>query len=159
MARYRSWPASYTNAHTHTHRYDGNILICERIDLQHAHRHTHGKERIRDDGERRKKQRENKNNNNQSKNLVTMKLIIIAKQFPCYHVWFMTHNEQLILTKYSPVSQIWAFIVLPSTSMLRVANSTPIVDFDSKLNSFRVNRDSKLLLPTPESPINTTLNK
>jgi len=40
--------------------------------------------------------------------------------------------------------------------MLRVANSTPIVDFDSKLNSLRVKRDSKLLLPTPESPISTT---
>lgn len=43
--------------------------------------------------------------------------------------------------------------------MLRVANSTPIVDFDSKLNSLRVNRDSKLLLPTPESPISTTKNE
>ncbi len=40
--------------------------------------------------------------------------------------------------------------------MLLVANSTPIVDFDSKLNSLRVNRDKRLLLPTPESPINTT---
>lgn len=40
--------------------------------------------------------------------------------------------------------------------MLRVANSTPIVDFDSKLNSLRVKRDSKLLLPTPESPMSTT---
>lgn len=42
------------------------------------------------------------------------------------------------------------------TSMLLVANSTPIVDFDSKLNSFLVNRDRRLLLPTPESPIRTT---
>lgn len=42
------------------------------------------------------------------------------------------------------------------TCILLVANSTPIVDFDSRLNSFRVNRDSKLDLPTPESPINTT---
>lgn len=40
--------------------------------------------------------------------------------------------------------------------MLRVANSTPIVDFDSKLNSFLVNLANKLLFPTPESPINTT---
>ena len=32
--------------------------------------------------------------------------------------------------------------VLPSTLMERVANSTPIVDFESKLNSFRVNRES-----------------
>lgn len=43
------------------------------------------------------------------------------------------------------------------TCILLVANSTPIVDFDSKLNSFRVNRDNKLDLPTPESPINTTV--
>lgn len=40
-----------------------------------------------------------------------------------------------------------------------MANSTPIVDFDSKLNSFLVKRDSKLLLPTPESPISTTGTK
>lgn len=40
--------------------------------------------------------------------------------------------------------------------MLLVANSTPIVDLDSKLNSFLVNLESKLLLPTPESPIRTT---
>lgn len=80
------------------------------------------------------------------------------------------------------VSQIWALIVLPSTCikaiifqlmkdycrladglyvveftcMLLVANSTPIVDFDSKLNSLRVNRDKRLLFPTPESPMRTT---
>jgi len=47
-------------------------------------------------------------------------------------------------------------MVLPSTCMLRVANSTPMVDFDSKLNSFLVNRDRRLLLPTPESPMRTT---
>ena len=55
-----------------------------------------------------------------------------------------------------PVSQICALIVLPSMETERVANSTPIVDFDSRLNSFRVNRDSRLDLPTPESPITTT---
>ena len=48
-------------------------------------------------------------------------------------------------------------MVLPSTWMLRVANSTPIVLLLSKLNSFLVNRASKLLFPTPESPINTTV--
>lgn len=42
------------------------------------------------------------------------------------------------------------------TCILLVANSTPIVDFDSKLNSFLVNLASKLLFPTPESPIKTT---
>ena len=41
--------------------------------------------------------------------------------------------------------------------MLLVANSTPIVDFDSRLNSLRVNRERRLDLPTPESPINTTV--
>ncbi len=40
--------------------------------------------------------------------------------------------------------------------MLRVANSTPIVDFDSRLNSLRVKRDNRFDLPTPESPISTT---
>lgn len=43
--------------------------------------------------------------------------------------------------------------------MLLVANSTPIVDFDSRLNSLRVNLANKLLLPTPESPIRTTIVK
>ena len=45
------------------------------------------------------------------------------------------------------------------TCILLVANSTPMVDFDSKLNSFLVNRDNRLLLPTPESPIKTTATK
>jgi len=43
--------------------------------------------------------------------------------------------------------------------MLRVANSTPIVDLDSRQNSLRVKRLSKLLLPTPLSPIRTTLKR
>jgi hypothetical protein len=42
----------------------------------------------------------------------------------------------------SPVSQIWALTVLPSTLIDLVANSTPIVDLDSRLNSFLVNRES-----------------
>jgi len=37
-----------------------------------------------------------------------------------------------------------------------VANSTPMVLLLSRLNSLRVNLESKLLLPTPESPISTT---
>ena len=41
--------------------------------------------------------------------------------------------------------------------MERVANSTPMVDLESTLNSLRVNRDSKLDLPTPESPMSTTV--
>jgi hypothetical protein len=40
------------------------------------------------------------------------------------------------------VSQIWALTVFPSTVVERVANSTPIVDFESKLNSFLVKRES-----------------
>lgn len=47
-------------------------------------------------------------------------------------------------------------MVLLSTWMERVANSTPMVDLDSRLNSLRVNRESRLDLPTPESPIRTT---
>ena len=43
--------------------------------------------------------------------------------------------------------------------MLLVANSTPMVDLDSRLNSFLVNRDNKLDFPTPESPIKTTKTK
>lgn len=37
-----------------------------------------------------------------------------------------------------------------------MANSTPIVDLESRLNSFRVNRLNRLDFPTPESPISTT---
>lgn len=57
------------------------------------------------------------------------------------------------------VSQICALTSLLSTGTLRVANSTPMVDLVSKLNSFRVNRDKRLDLPTPESPMRTSLNK
>jgi len=45
------------------------------------------------------------------------------------------------------------------TWRVRVANSTPMVDLDSKQNSLRVNLERRLDLPTPESPIKTTLNK
>lgn len=55
-----------------------------------------------------------------------------------------------------PVSQICALIVFASTWMLLVVNSTPMVDFDSKLNSFLVKRETRLDFPTPESPIRTT---
>lgn len=47
--------------------------------------------------------------------------------------------------------------VTPLAWMLRVANSTPMVDLLSSENSLRVNRLSRLDLPTPESPISTTL--
>ena len=41
-----------------------------------------------------------------------------------------------------PVSQTCAFILASSTVTMRVANSTPIVDLLSGLNSLRTNRDS-----------------
>ena len=40
-----------------------------------------------------------------------------------------------------------------------VANSTPIVDLESRQNSLRVNLERMFDFPTPESPINTILNK
>lgn len=57
------------------------------------------------------------------------------------------------------MSQIWALIVFASTWIDRVANSTPMVDLESRLNSLRVNRLNRLDLPTPESPIRTTMRK
>lgn len=57
------------------------------------------------------------------------------------------------------MSQICALIFLPSVVIDLVANSTPIVDLDSRLNSFRVNRESRFDLPTPESPMRTTADK
>ena len=47
-------------------------------------------------------------------------------------------------------------MVLASTWIDRVANSTPMVDLESRLNSLRVNRESRLDFPTPESPMRTT---
>ena len=47
----------------------------------------------------------------------------------------------------APVSQICALTVLPSMANERVANSTPIVDFDSRLNSLRVNRERTACYP------------
>jgi len=38
-----------------------------------------------------------------------------------------------------------------------VANSTPMVDLESLLNSFFVKRNTRLDLPTPESPRRTIL--
>lgn len=71
-----------------------------------------------------------------------------------------THAEVMARYRSCPaVSQICAFIVFPSTWMLLVANSTPMVLLLSRLNSLRVKRDRRLLFPTPESPINTTGRK
>ena len=49
-----------------------------------------------------------------------------------------------------PVSQICALTVLPSIASERVANSTPIVDLDSWLNSLRVNRERTICPRKPE---------
>uniref|UniRef100_J3L5U5 Uncharacterized protein n=1 Tax=Oryza brachyantha TaxID=4533 RepID=J3L5U5_ORYBR len=43
--------------------------------------------------------------------------------------------------------------------LVRVANSTPMVDLDSRKNSLRVKRERMLDLPTPESPMSTILNR
>ena len=43
--------------------------------------------------------------------------------------------------------------------MVFVANSTPIVGLQPKLNSFFVNLDKIFVFPTPLSPIKTILNK
>lgn len=55
------------------------------------------------------------------------------------------------------VSQIWALMMKPLSSTVRVLNSTPMVVRLSWLNSFLVKRDSRLLFPTPDSPIRTTV--
>ena len=59
----------------------------------------------------------------------------------------------------APVSQICALMILLSCWMLRVANSTPMVDLESRWNSLRVKRLSRLDLPTPESPMMTTAER
>lgn len=46
-----------------------------------------------------------------------------------------------------------------NTLILLVANSTPTVDFVSRLNVLRVNLDDRLVLPTPVSPTRTTIVK
>ena len=45
------------------------------------------------------------------------------------------------------------------TCVVRVANSTPMVDLESREKVFLVKRERRLDLPTPESPISTTLNR
>lgn len=75
--------------------------------------------------------------------------------------WNITENKcHPICTKLWQSEQLNSFHLYRKhlTCILLVANSTPIVDFDSKLNSLRVKRDNKLLFPTPESPMSTTAN-
>ena len=52
-----------------------------------------------------------------------------------------------------------AFMVLPLTWMLQVTNSMPTVLLLSRLNSLWVKQFSRLLFPTPMSPMSTTLNR
>ena len=56
----------------------------------------------------------------------------------------MSERNEMTQKRSIPVSQICALSVFPSTLIERVANSTPIVDFVSRLNSLRVNRESTL---------------
>lgn len=67
---------------------------------------------------------------------------------------FVTFNAVLCCLK---VTKMKAIGVL--TWMLRVANSTPMVDLLSRENSLRVKRLSKFDFPTPESPMRTTLKR
>lgn len=70
---------------------------------------------------------------------------------------FETHAEVMARYRSSPaVSQIWALMVKLLSCTVRVLNSTPMVVRVSWLNSFLVKRDSRLLFPTPDSPIRTT---
>jgi hypothetical protein len=45
------------------------------------------------------------------------------------------------------------------TWMVRVANSTPMVDLESREKLLRVKRERRFDFPTPESPISTILNR
>ena len=57
------------------------------------------------------------------------------------------------------MSQIFALTLFPSTIMLLVAKSTPIVFFDLILNAFFVKRDRRFDFPTPLLPISTTVEE
>lgn len=67
----------------------------------------------------------------------------------------ITDKHLLLLVTYLPTHP--PLTVLASTLILFVANSTPMVDLESRLNSFLVKRDNRLDFPTPESPIRTTV--
>ena len=86
----------------------------------------------------------------------SMKNILYSRHvFRESEVAFLSKN----LIKKHENKHTWALTVFPPILILLVANSTPIVDFDSTSNSFRVNRDSKQDFPTPESPVKTILYK
>jgi len=50
-------------------------------------------------------------------------------------------------------------MLLPYILVVFVANYTPIVGLESTLKVLSTNLDNKFDFPTPESPINTILNK
>ncbi len=60
------------------------------------------------------------------------------------------------MAKDSPVSQMCALIIFPSISLVRIANSTPIVGCESKLNLLRVIRERTCLstISIPPSSVN-----
>lgn len=69
----------------------------------------------------------------------------------------LSYEEKRSKKQQCPSKHKLLFITFTSvTNSDLVANSTPIVLLLSRLNSFLVNRDKRLLLPTPESPISTT---
>lgn len=72
--------------------------------------------------------------------------------------WQLEEIKTGVLSQ-APTRLPWRTQAAGRTWMLRVANSTPMVDLDSSENSLRVKRLSRLDLPTPESPISTTLNR
>ena len=57
------------------------------------------------------------------------------------------------------VSQICSLIVLPSSSIVRILKSTPIVEMYDSVYVSSAKRSSRHDLPTPESPISSSLNR
>uniref|UniRef100_A0A6B2LWZ0 Uncharacterized protein n=1 Tax=Arcella intermedia TaxID=1963864 RepID=A0A6B2LWZ0_9EUKA len=57
------------------------------------------------------------------------------------------------------VSQIWSLTVVPPRSSVRILKSTPIVLMNDSVKVLSANRRSKLLFPTPESPMRSNLKR
>ena len=57
------------------------------------------------------------------------------------------------------VSQICSLIVFPSRSIVRILKSTPIVLMYDSVYVSSAKRRSRHDLPTPESPISSSLNR
>lgn len=54
---------------------------------------------------------------------------------------------------------ICSLIFLPSISMVRILKSIPMVDMKVVLNAASLKRNNTHVLPTPESPISSNLNR